>query len=121
MCKHIRQKNTEKIKRRIRQKVRGTSEKPRLSVFRSNNHIYAQLIDDVTGKTLLSSSTLDKEVPFGDVSTSTCQASTLVGYQIAKKSLDANIKNVVFDRGGRLYHGRVRALAEAAREKGLQF
>jgi len=115
------QKSIDKIKRRIRQKVRGTSEKPRLSVFRSNNHIYAQLIDDVVGKTLLSSSTLEADISSKSNGTSTCEASILVGQSIAKKSLEANITNLVFDRGGRIYHGRIKALADAAREEGLKF
>ena len=104
----MRNKSIEKVKRRIRQKIKGTSEKPRLSVFRSNNHIYAQLIDDIQGKTILSSS-------------SPCEASIIVGRSIAKKSLEAKIERVVFDRGGRIYHGRIKALAEAAREAGLKF
>jgi len=111
----------EKVKRRIRQKIKGTSEKPRLSVFRSNNHIYAQLIDDVNGKTILSSSTIEKSISSEISSTNTCEASVLVGKSIAKKSLEAKIEKVVFDRGGRIYHGRIRALAEAAREAGLKF
>nr|YP_009420338.1 ribosomal protein L18 [Cryptomonas curvata]ASO75826.1 ribosomal protein L18 [Cryptomonas curvata] len=110
----------DKVKRRIRQKVKGTAEKPRLSVFRSNNHIYAQLIDDVL-ETILSSSTLEVSVSSKLESTSTCEASTLVGQYIAKRSLEANITNVVFDRGGRIYHGRIKALADAAREEGLKF
>ena len=115
------QKSINKIKRRIRQKVKGTAEKPRLSIFRSNNHIYAQLIDDVIGKTLLSSSTLEIVKSSKIESTSTCEASILVGQLIAKKSLDANITTAVFDRGGRIYHGRIKALADAAREEGLKF
>ena len=115
------QKSIDKVKRRIRQKVKGTSEKPRLSVFRSNNHIYAQLIDDVIGKTILSSSTLDKSISSELDSTSTCEASILVGKLLAKKSLEANIDKVVFDRGGHIYHGRIKALADAAREEGLKF
>jgi large subunit ribosomal protein L18 len=115
------QKSIDKVKRRIRQKVKGTSEKPRLSVFRSNNHIYAQLIDDVIGKTILSSSTLDKSISSELDSTSTCEASILVGKLLAKKSLEAKIDKVVFDRGGHIYHGRIKALADAAREEGLKF
>lgn len=115
------QTSIDKVKRRIRQKVKGTAEKPRLCVFRSNNHIYAQLIDDVVGKTILSSSTLEKSVSSELQSSSTCDASTLVGRTLAKKSLDANITTVVFDRGGRIYHGRIKALADAAREEGLKF
>ena len=113
--------NIEKTKRRIRQKVKGTSEKPRLSIFRSNNHIYAQLIDDTSGRTILSSSTIEKSISSELASTNTCEASTLVGKAIAKKSLEAKIEKVVFDRGGRIYHGRIKALADAAREAGLNF
>jgi len=115
------QKTIDKIKRRIRQKIKGTSEKPRLSVFRSHKHIYAQLIDDSTGKTIASSSTLDKNINSKINSKSTCEASTIVGQLIAKKSLEANIENVIFDRGGHRYHGRIKALADAARENGLKF
>jgi len=115
------QKAINKIKRRIRQKIKGTSEKPRLSVFRSHKHIYAQLIDDTSGKTIASSSTLDKNINSKINSKSTCEASTIVGRLIAKKSLEANIENVIFDRGGHRYHGRIKALADAARENGLKF
>ena len=115
------QKSLDKVKRRIRQKVKGTAEIPRLCVFRSNTHIYAQLVDDVLGKTILSSSTLDKSIASEIKSGATCEASAAVGQALAKKSLEANIQNVVFDRGGRIYHGRIRALAEAAREEGLKF
>nr|BDA98308.1 ribosomal protein L18 [Rhodomonas sp. NIES-1006] len=110
-----------KVKSRIRAKVQGTAERPRLSVFRSNANIYAQLIDDNEGKTILSSSTVDKEIKEAIKAGNTCEASKLVGQSIAKKSLENKIDRVVFDRGGRIYHGRVKALAEAAREKGLQF
>lgn len=110
-----------KAKRRIRQKISGTAQRPRLSIFRSNNHIYAQLIDDTNGKTLLSSSSLDKIISSSLQSGCTCEASALVGRTIAKKSLENNITTVVFDRGGRVYHGRIKALAEAAREEGLNF
>ncbi len=110
-----------KVKSRIRSKIRGTSDRPRLSVYRSNENIYAQIIDDVQGKTILSSSTLDKSIRSLIESGKNCDASKLVGEAIAKKSLENNIQKVVFDRGGRLYHGRVKALAEAAREQGLQF
>jgi len=111
----------QKTKRRIRQKVKGTSEKPRLSVFRSNNHIYAQLIDDTIGRTLVSSSTLEKSDLTHLESGATCEASALVGRLIAKRSKEINITNVVFDRGGRLYHGRIKSLADSAREEGLKF
>ena len=102
---------------RVRGKISGTAESPRLSVYRSNNNIYAQLIDDVKGVTLASASTLDSEV---SGKTKTDQAAS-VGELIAKRGAAKNIKNVVFDRGGYLYHGRVAALATAARENGLQF
>lgn len=114
-------KSINKVKLRIRQKVKGTAERPRLCVFRSNNHIYAQIIDDVQGKTLASSSTLESQVASKIKSGSTCEASVLVGQSIAKKSLEQNIERVVFDRGGHLYHGRIKALSDAAREEGLKF
>jgi large subunit ribosomal protein L18 len=115
------QEYVKKIRRRIHQKVKGTAEKPRLCVFRSNNHIYAQIIDDTIGKTLVSSSSLEKSDLLKIQTGSTCEASASVGKLIAKKSLAINITNVVFDRGGRLYHGRIKSLAEAAREEGLIF
>lgn len=102
---------------RVRTKISGTAECPRLNVFRSNQHIYAQIIDDVAGVTLASASTLDKEVEKGRKT----EQATAVGALIAKRAVEKNITNVVFDRGGYLYHGRVKALAEAARENGLQF
>lgn len=114
-------KPIERTKSRIRDKVKGTTLKPRLSIFRSNQHIYAQIIDDSLGKTIVSSSTLDKEVKSTIESSSTCDASVIVGKDIAKKSLAHKIDTVVFDRGGRLYHGRIKALANAAREEGLNF
>ena len=106
---------------RVRQKVRGTEERPRLCVFRSAKHIYAQIIEDTTGKTLLSVSTISKDVA-GDVKyPGNIEAAKAVGTAIAKKALDKKIKQVVFDRNGFLYHGRVKALADAAREAGLSF
>jgi large subunit ribosomal protein L18 len=110
-----------KAKLRIRQKIKGTAQRPRLSIFRSNNHIYAQLIDDIQGKTILSSSTIDKLVTPSLKASGTCEASALVGQILAKKSLEHKISDVVFDRGGRLYHGRIKALADAARKEGLNF
>nr|ALG63609.1 ribosomal protein L18 [Guillardia theta] len=110
-----------KVQKRIRAKVRGTAERPRLSVYRSNDNIYAQIIDDVQGKTLIASSTVDKDIKALIKSGNTCDASKLVGEAIARKSLENKIQSVVFDRGGRLYHGRVKALADGAREIGLQF
>ena len=114
-------KAIEKTKARIRSKVKGTPLKPRLSVFRSNQHIYAQIIDDTLGKTIVSSSTLDKEIKELIDSSSPCEASEAVGKAIAQKSLANKIDAVIFDRGGRLYHGRIKALADAAREAGLKF
>ncbi len=102
---------------RVRSKISGTSENPRLNVFRSNNGIYVQVIDDTTGKTLVSSSTVELKIKNG----SNIEAAKLVGEDIAKKCIQKKIKTVVFDRGGYLYHGRVKALAEAARENGLEF
>jgi large subunit ribosomal protein L18 len=107
--------------RRIRKKVSGTAERPRLAIFRSNLHIYAQIIDDVAQHTLVAASTLDKEIREQLPSTSTCNAATEVGKLIAKRALEKGIQQVVFDRGGNLYHGRVKALAEGAREIGLNF
>ena len=114
-------KNETRQKRhlRIRQTLVGTTEKPRLNVFRSNKQIYAQIIDDTTGKTLCSASSLDKEVNVQNGSN--VAAATEVGTLIAKRALDLKIEAVVFDRGGYLYHGRVKALAEAARAAGLKF
>ncbi|MCR5705819.1 MAG: 50S ribosomal protein L18 [Acholeplasmatales bacterium] len=114
-------KNVKRLKRhlRIRKNVSGTPDKPRLNVFRSNKQIYAQIIDDVNGKTLCSASSLDKEL--GLTNGATVEAASKVGALVAKRALEAKIKNVVFDRGGYQYHGRVQALADAAREAGLQF
>ena len=106
---------------RIRKKVSGTPERPRLAVFRSNLHIYAQVIDDVAQHTLVSASTVDKELKGKLASTSNAEASSEVGKLIAQRALSKGISQVVFDRGGNLYHGRVKALAEAARENGLNF
>lgn len=103
---------------RVRAKISGTPECPRLNVFRSAKHIYAQLIDDVNGVTLVSASTMDKEFEGAGGNT---EAARKVGQMIAKRALDKEIKDVVFDRGGYLYHGRVKELAEGAREGGLNF
>ena len=102
---------------RVRAKISGTTACPRLNVFRSNSHIFAQIIDDTNGTTLVSSSSLALKLE----SSSNIEAATTVGADIAKKALEKNITNVVFDRGGYVYHGRVKALAEAAREAGLKF
>ena len=107
--------------RRIRKKVSGTPERPRLSVFRSNNHIYAQVIDDVGQHTLAAASTLDSDLKESVSATATRDASSAVGKLVAQRSLEKGITKVVFDRGGNLYHGRIQALAEAAREAGLDF
>jgi large subunit ribosomal protein L18 len=106
---------------RVRRNIRGTVERPRLSVFRSSKHIYAQIIEDVTGKTLAAASTVSKEIAGGLDSSGNVAAAKAVGALIAKIALDKNIKQVVFDRNGFLYHGRVKALADAAREAGLTF
>ena len=114
-------KNATRQKRhlRISQSLNGTPSKPRLNVFRSNKQIYAQIIDDTTGKTLCSASSLDKEIKLDNGSN--VNAATEVGTLVAKRALALNIEAVVFDRGGYLYHGRVKALAEAARAAGLKF
>jgi large subunit ribosomal protein L18 len=107
---------------RLRKKIAGTSERPRLSVFRSLHHIYAQVIDDTKGNTLLMVSTLDPELRKNLAGKSgNIEAAKLVGTLVAKKAIEKGIKQVVFDRGGQIYHGRVAALATAAREGGLEF
>ncbi len=106
---------------RVRQRVIGTSERPRLNVFRSLNHIYAQIIIDETGRTLASASTIDPEIKGQVKSGGNIEAAKLVGAAVAKRALAAGVTEVVFDRAGYLYHGRVAALADAAREAGLQF
>ncbi len=103
--------------RRVRGKISGTAERPRLNVFRSAKHIYAQIIDDVSGKTLAAASTKDKDFSGNG---GNAEAAKAVGKAIAKKASDAGIKTVVFDRGGYVYHGRVKALADGAREGGLE-
>ena len=103
---------------RVRRKISGTSERPRLCVYRSNSNLYVQIIDDVAQKTLVQASTLDKEVK---TKHSNKEAAKEVGALIAKRALDKNIETVVFDRGGYIYHGVVKELAEAAREGGLKF
>ncbi len=108
-----------RIKRRIRKKISGTAEKPRFSVFRSNKQIYAQVIDDISGKTLFSVSSLDKTITEKNVNK--IEQAELVGQIAAGKSKDSGISEVVFDRNGYLYHGRVKALADAARKGGLKF
>ncbi|TLY46391.1 MAG: 50S ribosomal protein L18 [Nitrospirae bacterium] len=106
---------------RVRLRVFGTAQRPRLNVFRSNGHLYAQVIDDTTGRTLLSASTLDKELKGTVKNGGNATAAVAVGRLVAERALKANVTAVVFDRGGYKYHGRIKALAEAAREKGLKF
>ncbi|MCL6444697.1 MAG: 50S ribosomal protein L18 [Alicyclobacillus sp.] len=106
---------------RVRKRISGTAERPRLNVFRSNKHIYAQVIDDTTGTTLVSASSLDPEFRQEGGNGSTVEAARRVGSLVAKRALQKGLSSVVFDRGGYLYHGRVQALADAAREAGLQF
>ena len=107
--------------RRIRSRLSGTPEKPRLAVFRSNNHMYAQIIDDVAGNTIVSASTLQADVKDGLEKTNNVEAASKLGTVIAKKALHNGINAVVFDRGGYIYQGKVKALADAAREAGLEF
>ena len=116
-------KNTIRLKRhwRLRKNINGTAERPRLNVFRSLNNIYAQVIDDVNGVTLVSASSLDKEIKDQNVSGGNAEGAKLVGALVAKRAIEKCITTVVFDRGGYIYHGRVAALADAAREAGLKF
>ena len=107
--------------RRLRNRFSGTAASPRLAVFRSNNHMYAQIIDDTVGKTLVSASTLDKEVKAECEKTNNVDAAAVVGTVVAKRALEKGITTVVYDRGGFVYEGKVKALAEAAREAGLEF
>jgi large subunit ribosomal protein L18 len=109
----------QKIRYRIRRKISGGAEKPRLSVFRSNNEMYIQLIDDVNGKTIASASTKDKDI--AAQKTTKTEKSKLAGAAVARKASELGVKDVVFDRSGYLYHGRVKAVAEGAREGGLLF
>lgn len=114
-------KNRVQRKKRIRKKITGTGDRPRMSVFRSLNNCYAQIIDDTTGRTLVGLSTLSSEVKALVGKTGNIAASRILGEMIADKALSMNIQRVAFDRNGFLYHGRVKAVAEGAREKGLQF
>ncbi|NLK97791.1 50S ribosomal protein L18 [Defluviitalea saccharophila] len=106
---------------KIRKKIQGTTQRPRLSVFRSDKHIYAQIIDDVKGTTVVAASTLEKDITKQLEKTNTVQAAKVVGEIVARRALDKGVTEVVFDRGGYIYHGKVKALADAAREAGLQF
>ena len=107
--------------RRIRNRLSGTTACPRLAVFRSNNHMYAQIIDDTVGNTLVSASTLQKDVKANLEKTNNVEAAACLGKAIAEKAIEKGIKDVVFDRGGFIYHGKIQALADAAREAGLNF
>ena len=106
---------------RIRNHLSGTSQRPRLAVFRSNNHMYAQIIDDTVGNTLVAASTVEKDVKAELEKTNNVDAAAYLGTVIAKRAIEKGIEEVVFDRGGFIYHGKVAALAEAAREAGLKF
>lgn len=122
MIKQVNRKDqARKRHQRVRHKIQGTSEYPRLAVYRSIKHIYAQIIDDSKGVTLVSSSTKAKDLSEKVAHGGNVEAAKIVGADIAKKALDKGIKSVVFDRGGFLFHGRVAALADAAREAGLEF
>jgi len=121
MSSLYRKQQTQKRHRRLRRNLAGTATRPRLPKFRSNNHIYAQVIDDDAQSTLCSASTVDKELRTSVQAGATCDASVAVGELVAKRAIAKGIQQVVFDRGGNLYHGRVKALADAAREAGLQF
>lgn len=119
MAKKSRQDMRRAVHTRIRKKVKGTSERPRLAVFRSLNHVYAQVIDDVNGVTLCSASSVEKSAGIGNGGN--IDAAKSVGKLIAERAKEKGVSSVVFDRGGYIYHGRVKSLAEAAREAGLQF
>jgi len=111
-----------KRKKRVRKKIRGTPERPRLCVFRSTKHIYAQIVDDSEGRTLAAASSLSKDIGLeNEMDCGNKKGAALVGIAIAKSALEKGIKRVIFDRNGFLYHGRVKALSEAARENGLDF
>ncbi len=107
--------------RRLRNYLSGTSQRPRLAVFRSNNHMYAQIIDDTVGNTLVAASTVEKEISAELEHTNTVEAAAYVGTVVAKRALEKGITTVVFDRGGFIYQGKIQALADAAREAGLEF
>ena len=121
VSKESRQKVRVKKHMKIRNRFSGTAERPRLAVFRSNNHMYAQIIDDTVGNTLVAASTLDKEVKERVAYGGNKEAAKVVGEVVAKRALEKGIDTVCFDRGGFLYHGRVKELADGAREAGLKF
>lgn len=119
MIPKVKTARRQRIRHNIRKNINGTPQKPRLSVFRSNSDIYAQLIDDINGATIAASSTKDKDIK--SLTGTKSEKSKLVGAAIARKAVDLGVKEVVFDRGGYLYHGRVKSVADGAREGGLQF
>lgn len=120
--KSLKPEKYKRLKRNcLRGNIKGTSERPRLSVYRSNENIYAQIIDDTTSNTLISCSTLERDIKWDIKNSRTCNASRLMGKKLAKLSLKLNITKIVFDRGPYLYHGRVKAVADGARDGGLQF
>ena len=122
MAKISRKLQTQKRHKRLRRYLIGNKTRPRLAVYRSNNHIYAQVIDDDAQQTICSASTIDKELKVdSDTLASNCNSSSTVGKLLAKRAIKKGIKQVIFDRGGNLYHGRVKALADAARDAGLNF
>lgn len=121
VSKKSRQEVRVKKHMKLRNRLNGTAECPRLAVFRSNHHMSAQIIDDTVGKTLVSASTLEKEIKKELEKTNNVDAAAYIGQVIAKRAIDKGIKTVVFDRGGFIYQGKVQALAEAAREAGLEF
>lgn len=121
VSKQSRSEIREKKHARLRNRFSGTAERPRLAVFRSNNHMYAQIIDDTVGNTLVSASTLEKEIKAELEKTNNVDAAAYLGTVIAKRAIEKGIKEVVFDRGGFIYQGKVAALADAAREAGLEF
>ena len=121
VSKESRSANRVKKHMKIRNRFSGTPERPRLAVFRSNNHMYAQIIDDTVGHTLVAASTVEKDVKAELEHTNDVAAAAYLGTVIAKRALDKGIKTVVFDRGGNIYHGRVKEFAEGAREGGLNF
>ena len=122
MTKISRKLQTQKRHKRARRFLIGNEARPRLSVYRSNNHIYAQVIDDIAQTTICSASTIDKELKGKSLELSSDRkSSSIVGKLLAKRAIKKGIKQVIFDRGGNIYHGRVKALAEAAREAGLNF
>ena len=120
--KKLKPEKYKKLKRQaLRGRIKGTFERPRLSVYRSNENIYAQIIDDTSSQTLLACSTLDRSIKLALANGRTCDASRLMGEKLAELSLKKNITKIVFDRGPYLYHGRIKALADGARAGGLQF